>query len=120
MAAKLRHAQATVAAVVRADFGAIEANADALRTISADTITMPQDTVAYGVMADRFREVAGDLAAKAAAEDLDGVTASYLELTRTCVDCHTRINRERMLGDFPGPVSQRAPSLLDALEEAGS
>lgn len=119
MATKLRHAQSTLTAVVQADYPAVERNALALQSISADAMSMPQDTVSYAVLADQFREVAGTLAAKASEEDLDGVTAAYLELTRTCVACHTRVHRERLLGDFPDKVSRGGPSALDGLGEAG-
>jgi hypothetical protein len=87
MASKLRHAQDTMAAVMQADFDEIEVHAIALQRISAESMTLSQDTVTYSVLADRFREVAGALASRAAARDLDGVTASYNELSGTCVAC---------------------------------
>jgi cytochrome c556 len=120
MAAKLRHAQDALAAVVRADFGAIETHAIALRRISAESIVLPQDTVSYSVLAEQFRETADALASQAHARSLDGVTASYVELTRTCVACHAQINREREFGDFPGTVSRRAPTAIEARLGAGS
>jgi cytochrome c556 len=120
MASKLRHAQEAMAAVVQADFEAIEAHAIALQRISAASMTLPQDTVTYSVLAEQFREVAGALASRAAARDLDGVTASYLELSGTCVACHSQINRERLLRDFPGQVSRRMPAALEPLEGADS
>ncbi len=120
MAAKLRHAQETMAAVVQADFDEIEVHAIALQRISAESMTLPQDTVTYSVLAEQFREVAGALASRAAARDLDGVTASYLELSGTCVACHSRINRERLIRDFPGQVSRRTPTALDLLGGTGS
>lgn len=120
MASKLRHAQDTMAAVMQADFDEIEVHAIALQRISAESMTLSQDTVTYSVLADRFREVAGALASRAAARDLDGVTASYNELSGTCVACHSQINRERLLRDFPGQVSRRMPTALEALEGPGS
>ena len=119
MATKLRHAQSVLTAVVQADYPAAERNALALQSISAGAMSLPQDTVSYAVLADQFREVAGTLAREASEEDLDGVTAAYLELTRTCVACHTQVHRERLLSDFPDKVSRR-PAALNALVETGS
>jgi cytochrome c556 len=109
MASKLRHAQATLVAVMVADYPAIRTNAMAMKNLSADSLAVPQDTVAFGVLADEFRDVAGLLAAEAQREDLDGVTTAYLELTRTCVACHKRVNRERKLGNLPHKVSWAVP-----------
>lgn len=120
MASKLRHAQDAMLAVVSADFPETERSALALRSISADAMTLPQDTVSYAVLAEQFRENADTLAERARARDLDGVTDAYLELTRNCVNCHIRVNRERLLGDFPDKVSQRRAEPLDTLTEPGS
>jgi hypothetical protein len=120
MHSKLRHAQEALAAVVRADFAAIEKHATALGRISTGSMVLPQDTLSYSVLAEQFQEVAARLAARAAARDLEGVTASWVDLNRTCVACHSGINHERLLRDVPGQVSRRGPAAAGAAEDPGS
>lgn len=105
MAAKLAHAEAVVEGIVRADFPLVRSNAQELAALSRDSQWLVHDTVTYVLFSEQFREVATQMATNAGRNDLDAVTADYVELIHTCVACHTYLRRERLTKDFPQRIS---------------
>lgn len=109
MRAKQGPAQSIMAGLARADYDLVHENALRLYRLSQETQWNAHDTVTYILYSDQFRQVAWDLAGHARQRDLDAMTADYLELTRTCVECHAYLRREKLVTDFPERVSRAEP-----------
>ena len=90
MKVKLKRAQALLEALAKEDYKTLEESADALGSISkAAEFLRAYKTEEYEFQARVFQKSAGTLAEKAKAKNLDGATLSYLDLTRSCVACHS-------------------------------
>jgi hypothetical protein len=113
MRRKLTCAQDALEGLVRGDLRLVESSARRLVEISSGTAMMAHDTVTYHVHGDRFRTVAGRMAAHAAAGDLEAVTADYSEMSSACVACHSHLRQERFNKELPQPVSLAPPEALE-------
>ena len=97
MKVKLKRAQALLEALAKEDYKALEENAAALGAISkAAEFLRAYKTEEYEFQARVFQRSADNLAEKAKAKNLDGATLAYLDMTRSCVACHSHFrNRKR-------------------------
>lgn len=90
MKVKLKRAQALLEALAKEDYKSLEENANALGSISkAAEFLRAYKTEEYEFQARVFQKSADALAQKASARNLDGATLSYLDMTRSCVACHS-------------------------------
>jgi cytochrome c556 len=105
MRQKLEHSQSLLGDIARADFAAVESRALELLAMSQAADWLIHDTMTYLVLSEEFREVTRQMAADAAAQDLEGVNAQYGSMVDVCVRCHTYLRRERLVKDFPDKVS---------------
>lgn len=88
MRQKLERAQQLVAAVVLARLPAVERDAAELLRISETASWMAAPTPEYFRHSGEFQGAARDLAAAAAEGDVDEVSAAYVSLVTSCVQCH--------------------------------
>jgi hypothetical protein len=49
----------------------------------------------YQQFSNEFQQAAEDVAAKARAKNMDGVTLAYFDMTRSCVRCHQYLREVR-------------------------
>ncbi|WP_439621037.1 hypothetical protein [Gemmata sp.] len=90
MQVKLKRSQALLEALAREDFKAIEESAASLVRISKATeFLRAYKTEEYELQARVFQRSAETLVEKAKAKNLDGATLAYLDMTVSCVACHT-------------------------------
>lgn len=97
MKVKLKRAQALIEALAREDYKALEESAAALGSISkAAEFLRAYKTEEYEFQARVFQRSADTLVEKAKSKNLDGATLAYLDMTRSCVACHSHFrNRKR-------------------------
>jgi cytochrome c556 len=73
------------------EYGMIEKNAKALKTLSQaaewEVPTIPNATD-YVALTTEFQRYADELARNAKQKNIDGATLAYLKLTMSCVQCH--------------------------------
>src|SRR5690606_34061863 len=94
--------QAIVEGLALGDMRQVAMNAESLHGLSTRASWMVHDTVTYVALSETFRERVMALQAFAEAGDVDGAMDSYLEVTRSCLDCHTYMREERQFKDAPG------------------
>jgi len=96
MKAKLKRAQTLIEALAKEDYKALEENATALGQISkAAAFLRAYKTEEYEFQARAFQKSADALAEKAKAKNLDGATLAYLDMTRSCVACHSHFRGKK-------------------------
>jgi len=101
MKAKLGHAQSVLEGLALENFAQIEQNAQALSALSRAAGWGVHDTPEYIKFSEDFRAIANSLAANAHAKKLEAATLDYLQLTMTCVKCHSHV---RKVGVARGPA----------------
>jgi cytochrome c556 len=111
MQVKLIHTQAIVEGLALGDMRQVAVNAESLHGLSSRASWMVHDTVTYVAMSETFRETVSNLQTQAQAGDADAAMAAYLDMTRSCLDCHTYLREERRFKDAPG----RRSMILDQL-----
>jgi len=90
MQVKLKRSQALLEALAREDFKQLEEAAVSLVRISKATeFLRAYKTEDYELQARVFQRSAETLAEKAKAKNLDGATLAYMDMTISCVACHS-------------------------------
>lgn len=90
MQVKLKRAQTVLEALAKEDFKTLADSADSLLKISKATAFLrAYKTEEYEFQARVFQKSAETLAAKAQDKSLDGATLAYLDMTQSCVACHS-------------------------------
>ncbi len=114
MAAKLGYAGEILEGLARADYEQIEEAARQLELTSREASWMITDSVTYVLYSEQFREITGDLADHARRGNIERATLDFMQMTQTCVLCHTYLRRERLTRDFPERVTMVSPPSPDA------
>ena len=104
---KLAHAHNILDALAVEGFETIARNADQLVDLSEQSDWFVHDTASYVALSERFRQATRELAARARAEDLPGVTEAYGAMMNECVACHQYLKAEGMYKDLPGRITWR-------------
>jgi len=90
MQAKLKHAQALMAALAKEDFKKLEEHAVALVMITKATeFLRAYKTEEYEFQTLAFQKSAQTLAEKARNKNIEGATLAFLDMNISCVGCHT-------------------------------
>jgi hypothetical protein len=98
MQAKLRHAQALMAALAKEDYKKLEEHADALVGISKATeFLRAYKTEEYEFQTRAFQRSAQTLAEKARNKNLDGATLAFLDMNISCVGCHNHFRGKKKM-----------------------
>jgi hypothetical protein len=95
MAKKLVHSQKILEAITLADFKKVEENANDLIEISKTSEWFAYKTPKYDLHSNEFRRAAENLIQKSKTKNQDGVVLAYLDLTMSCVRCHTYVREIR-------------------------
>ena len=88
MKQKLVASQNVLAGLTKADYGAIEKNAQSMIAVGYLEKWLRADTPGYQTMLRDFDYANKTLALAAREKNLDGATVAYLQLTLSCVNCH--------------------------------
>ncbi len=109
MAAKLAHAQAILEGIALEDFDQIAKNAQHLNRISQEADWLVRRTVDYKVFSTEFRRITQDMVKDAAHKNIHAVTLDYMQMTMTCVKCHSYMRHEGLAqGRIPNGVDINA------------
>jgi hypothetical protein len=96
MQAKLRHAQALMAALALEDYAKLEEHATALvRITRATEFLRAYKTEEYEFQTRAFQKSAEAIAEKARAKNLDGATLAYIDMNISCVGCHNHFRKHK-------------------------
>lgn len=96
MQVKLKRAQAVLEALAKEDFKTLEESANSLARISRATeFLRAYKTEEYEFQTRVFQRSADALAAKAKEKNLDGATLAYMDMTMSCVACHSHFRGKK-------------------------
>lgn len=96
MQAKLRHAQALMAALAKEDYKNLEEHASALVAITKATeFLRAYKSEEYEFQTRAFQKSAETLAEKARGKNLDGATLAFLDMNISCVGCHNHFRGKK-------------------------
>ncbi|MGP0065942.1 MAG: hypothetical protein ACLQGP_20375 [Isosphaeraceae bacterium] len=88
MRQKLAASQNILAGLTKADFDAIEKNAQSMLVVGYLEKWVRADTPGYENFTKDFQYANKSLSNAAREKNLDGATLAYLQLTLSCVNCH--------------------------------
>jgi len=88
MKQKLVASQNILAGLTKADFGAIEKNAQSMLVVGYLEKWVRADTPGYQNLMKDFEYANKSMTLAARERNLDGATIAYLQLTISCVNCH--------------------------------
>jgi hypothetical protein len=98
MQAKLRHAQALMAALAKEDYEKLEEHADALVGISKATeFLRAYKTEEYEFQTRAFQKSVETLVEKARKKNIDGATLAFLDMNISCVGCHNHFRGKKRI-----------------------
>ncbi len=90
MQAKLKHAQALMAALAKEDYAQLEVHASALVAITRATEFLREyKTEEYEFRSRAFQKSAESLVEKARKKNIDGATLAFPDMNISCLGCHT-------------------------------
>ncbi len=92
---KLKNAHKLLDGIALADFARITGSVEELLELSKTEEWMVYKTPSYETFNNQFQRAAGDILTKAKAKNIDGVTLAYVDLTMSCVRCHSYIREVR-------------------------
>jgi hypothetical protein len=92
---KLQNAQKLLEGIALGKFDKIEKHANELVRISKTAEWLAQKTPRYEQFSSEFQRAAEEIAKKARAKNMDGVTLAYFDLTKSCVRCHQHLREVR-------------------------
>ena len=92
---KLQNSQKLLEGIALGKFDKIEKHANELVRISKTAEWLAQKKPRYEQFSNQFQEAAEEIAKKARAKNMDGVTLAYFDLTKSCVRCHEHMREVR-------------------------
>jgi len=96
MQAKLRHAQALMAALAKEDYKKLEEHAASLVSITKATeFLRAYKTEEYEFQTRAFQRSAESILEKARAKNIDGATLAFLDINISCVGCHNHFRGKK-------------------------
>lgn len=97
MIAKLAHAQAVLEGIALENLPQVEKNARHLELLSQRTDWLVHRTIEYNALSMDFRRIMEDMANHAKKRNIHAVTLDYMQMTMTCVKCHSHMRREGLV-----------------------
>src|SRR5258708_2429262 len=92
---KLQNSQKLLEGIALGKFDKIEKHANELVRISKTAEWLAQKKPRYEHYSNEFQQAAEEIAKKAKAKNIDGVTLAYFDLTKSCVRCHQHMREVR-------------------------
>ncbi|HZZ78661.1 MAG TPA: hypothetical protein VFE62_09090 [Gemmataceae bacterium] len=117
MIEKLQNSQKLLEGIAMGKFDKIEKHANELVRISKTAEWLANKQPRYQQFSNEFQQAAENIASKARAKNMDGVTLAYFDLTRSCVRCHQYL-REVRDASLPAEHDQALAALLSQMPEA--
>lgn len=111
MVEKLKNSQLLLEGLALSDFDKVALAAETLISLSNKAEWMVHKTPRYEVHSSEFRRAAETIIQKAKAKNIDGVAYAYLDLTMTCVRCHSYV-REVRDARLPSPRGESVAVLV--------
>jgi hypothetical protein len=108
MEKKLKNAQKLLEALSLADFKKITSNAEELLQLSKTEEWLIYKTQKFEMFNNEFQRSLNDLIAKSKANNVDGATLAFVDMTMTCVRCHSYV-REIRDASITGPSTGFRP-----------
>ena len=92
---KLQNTQKLLEGIALNKFDKIEKHANELVRISKTAEWLANKKPRYEHFSNEFQRAAEEIATKARAKNMDGVTLAYFDLTKSCVRCHQHMREVR-------------------------
>jgi hypothetical protein len=96
MRKKLEHAQKLLEGIAINDLKKVNENADDLMTLSKVAEFRALKTLDYERHTNDFRRTLDDMRRGVKNKNLEAVTLAYMDMTMTCVRCHTHVRDTRL------------------------
>jgi len=96
MRKKLEHAQKLLEGIAINDLKMVDENADDLMTLSKLAEFRALKTLDYERHTNDFRRTLDDMRRGVKNKNLEAVTLAYMDMTMTCVRCHTHVRETRI------------------------
>jgi hypothetical protein len=96
MQKKLTHAQKLLEALALADLDKVGENARELSALSKQAEFAVLKTAQYELHANEFRRALDNIQRGVKQKNLDATTLGYMDLTMSCVRCHSHVREVRM------------------------
>jgi hypothetical protein len=98
MQAKLRHAQALMAALAKEDYKKLEEHGAAIVALTkASDFLRAYKTDEYEFQTRAFQRSAQTIVDKARSKNLDGATLAYIDMNISCVGCHNHFRGQKKM-----------------------
>ena len=101
MQEKLKEAQSLLAALAVKDFAEIRNSARDLTEISLEAQWSESTSLRYNIFSEDFRYTLDEIAAAADDGNLEGATLYYMQLVRTCIQCHEVVRESESIASLP-------------------
>ncbi len=95
MGAKLKYSQNALAGLVNEDYTAIAKHGQDLSLMSLESTWEVYQTEKYLQHSGEFRRAADAMTKAAKAQNIDGATLAYVDMTMRCVACHKYVRGVR-------------------------
>src|SRR5690606_22941614 len=96
MQAKLDHSKDILEGITTANFDQVAQGARALRTLTENELWRVSPNITYVRYTEEFVRLTDALEADGRAENIDGATLNYVNLTINCVNCHKFVRDQRI------------------------
>ena len=103
MTQKLRFSQEILAGLARADFDAINKNAEAMKGLSRVELFVRARTPGYRTQMRAFEFATSELLRTSQRENLEGATLAFTQLSVSCVQCHKELRDPEKPGGSAKP-----------------
>ena len=97
MRQKLELSKAALEGLTLEDYALIAKSARELKALSMDSQWQVSPNANYLRLSNEFQVQTDDMARKAQAHALDGATLAYVQMTLSCVKCHTLVREQKLI-----------------------
>lgn len=97
MRQKLELSKGALEGLTLEDYALIAKNARELKALSMDAQWQVSPNANYLRLSNDFQTQTDDLARKAQARDLDGAARAYVQMTLSCVKCHSLVREQKLI-----------------------
>lgn len=91
MDAKLDESQKIFAALAQADYAAVIASVDTLKTVNTLEAFVRRKSPGYRKQLGAFEFAVDEMRTQAKAENLEGIVLGFQQMTLSCVNCHKQL-----------------------------
>ena len=96
MQAKLDHSKDVLEGITMADFDQVVQGAQALRQLAENQLWRISPNITYVRYTEEFVRLTEALEQEGRAQNIDGATLNYVNLTINCINCHKFVRDQRV------------------------